>query len=103
VQYLVSLPPNSAASFEELMELPRPSWFATADPPGGKLGSGGGTANLLIEAWRQTSPRELTFGEWLQDDKRLMVHGGGQSRRLPAYAAPGKIQLPMPAWRWSVG
>ena len=103
MQYLVSLPPNSAASFEELMELPRPSWFATADPPGGKLGSGGGTANLLIEAWRQTSPRELTFGEWLQDDKRLMVHGGGQSRRLPAYAAPGKIQLPMPAWRWSVG
>ena len=76
--------------------------FATCDPGGMRLGSGGGTAHLLIEAWRATGQgRSLT--QWLRDSRKLIVHGGGQSRRLPAYAAVGKPFLPMPVLRASYG
>ena len=29
--------------------------------------------------------------------------GGGQSRRLPAYAPAGKLLMPIPVFRWSRG
>ncbi len=89
-----------AASFSTLAG--RPEWFATSDPPGGKLGSGGGVAHLLVSAWREQGGG-ATFAEWLRDRKKLALLAGGQSRRLPAYAAPGKILLPMPALRWAEG
>ena len=34
------------------------------------------------------------FGDWLADRKKLALMAGGQSRRLPAYAAEGKILMP---------
>ena len=38
----------------------------------------------------------LSFSEWLNDKRKLMIHGSGQSRRLPAYAAEGKPLTPVP-------
>lgn len=76
--------------------------FAAADPPGQQLGSGGGTAHLLTEAWRATG-RGADFRAWLRQSRKLVVHAGGQSRRLPAYAPVGKAFIPLPALRWSVG
>lgn len=102
MQYLLTLPPGMAASFEVLEGRSRPTWFATSDPPGGHLGSGGGTANLLREAWVETGSGQ-PFSKWLKASRKLILHAGGQSRRLPAYAACGKLLLPIPVFRWGRG
>ena len=102
VQYLLTLPPRMAESFERLEGRPRPQWFATCDPAGERLGSGGGTANLLANAWRATGA-EKSFYEWLRESRKLILHGGGESRRLPAYAPIGKLLMPMPVFRWARG
>src|SRR5512136_933112 len=102
LQYLASMPPQMAARFETLTNRPRPEWFASSDPPGLQLGSGGGTAHLLHAAWCETG-RHLSFFEWLRASRKLMVHGSGESRRLPAYAAEGKPLMPIPTFRWSRG
>lgn len=102
VQRLVSLPPAMAELFEELEERPRPDWFAAGDPPDAKLGSAGGTAHLLVEAWRATGGG-ADFDTWLARSRKLIIHGAGESRRLPAYAAVGKPLLPVPVLRWSRG
>lgn len=91
-----------AAEFERLTGRTRPGWFVVADPPGRRLGSGGGAAHLLVEAWR-SGGRGEGFAEWLGAGSRLLIHGGGESRRLPAYAPMGKPLLPVPALRWSRG
>lgn len=102
IQRLLSLPPGMAREFETLEARPRPLWFATSDPAGHRLGSGGGTAHLLAEAWRQTGA-DKSFGDWLAASRKLLIHGGGQSRRLPSYAPVGKLLLPVPVFRWSYG
>ena len=102
LQFLLTLPPRMAAEFESLEERKRPQWFACSDSSGPPLGSGGGTANLLIEAWRQTANGK-NFSPWLQSSRKLMLHSGGQSRRLPAYAPLGKLLMPVPVLRWSRG
>ena len=79
--------------------------FYTHDPVDSQLGSGGGTAYLLHQAWldfNQSSSSE-TFSEWLCSRQRIVIHGGGESRRLPAYAAASKLFIPIPALRWSRG
>jgi galactokinase/mevalonate kinase-like predicted kinase len=101
-QNLISLPPNMAARFERLTQRARPQWFACSDPPGRQLGSGGGTAHLLAEAWRATG-QGMAFAVWLRSRRKLIVHGSGESRRLPAYAAEGKPLLPVPVFRWARG
>ncbi len=50
MQFLLTLPPGMAREFAALEGKSPPAWFATSDPAGSKLGSGGGTANLLAEA-----------------------------------------------------
>lgn len=76
--------------------------FLTHDPPDRKLGSGGGTAHLLHQAWRAEADA-LRFADWLAAEPRILLHAGGQSRRLPAYAPGGKALLPVPVFRWSTG
>ncbi len=41
--------------------------------------------------------------EWLAQEKRILLHAGGQSRRLPAYAPSGKALTPIPVFRWGKG
>jgi galactokinase/mevalonate kinase-like predicted kinase len=102
IQHLLSLPCRMAEAFASLEQRELPNWYASADPPGAKLGSGGATANLLVSAWKaEAASRPLET--WLRQRRRLVVHGGGQSRRLPAYAAVGKPLLPVPVFRWSQG
>lgn len=48
------------------------------------------------------SPQQ-NFLNWLSQEKRILIHAGGQSRRLPAYAVTGKISLPVPVFRWARG
>lgn len=91
-----------AREFAGLENRPAPDWFATCDPAERKLGSGGGTAHLLTSAWRATGGG-ASFGDWLRQGRKLLIHGGGQSRRLPAYAPVGKLLLPLPVFRWAFG
>lgn len=82
--------------------------FATFDPVGSQLGSGGGTAYLLEQAWRfqgleKKNAEISSFSQWLASGTKLLVHAGGESRRLPAYAPTGKSFLPVPALRWKYG
>jgi galactokinase/mevalonate kinase-like predicted kinase len=99
---LLSLPPNLVDCFHDITGLERSEWFCTSDPPAHKLGSGGGTAWLLKQchdAWC----REKPFDEWLSSERRILLHAGGQSRRLPAYAPSGKVLTPVPVFRWERG
>ncbi len=102
IQHLVSLPLASAACFAEATGKQPPEWLATADPPGRPLGSGGGTVHLLLEGWRNLGAGQ-SLPEWLEASRKLLVHGGGLSRRVPAYAAVGKPLMPIPVWRWELG
>ena len=99
---LLSLPPNLVDCFHEVTGLSHDEWFCTNDPVGRKLGSGGGTTWLLKAAYEAENHGE-TFDEWLAADKRLLLHAGGQSRRLPSYAPSGKILTPLPIFRWERG
>ncbi len=100
-KYLLSLPDVAVESFYELESRSTDSWFCTSDPQGKKIGSGGGTAHLLKEAY-QASGNEV-FEQWLSREKKVIIHAGGESRRLPAYAHTGKILAPIPVFRWGRG
>jgi galactokinase/mevalonate kinase-like predicted kinase len=107
IQTLLTVPP-ALADFVRSSAHVKPSWlgrlggggtdtlFISADPAGQRLGSGGGTVNLLHEAWRATG-RTQSLEEWLCSSQKLVLHSGGESRRLPAYAAVGKAFLPLPS------
>ncbi len=102
IQRLLSLPPCMAVSFETLEGRQRPHWYAASDPSGARLGSGGGAAHLLDHAWRELAGRQ-TFKAWLGESRKLIINGGGQGRRLPAYSTMGRLLMPMPVVRWSMG
>lgn len=73
------------------------------DPEGQRVGSGGSTVYCLLEVLRREAARlETTLGDrsaWrdlLASLRILIVHAGGDSKRLPAYGPCGKIFLPVP-------
>ena len=98
---LLSLPPNLVDSFHDVTGLSREEYFCTNDPVGHKLGSGGGTTWLLQACMTVEDGESLS--EWLPREKRILLHAGGQSRRLPSYAPSGKILTPVPVFRWERG
>ena len=110
---LLSLPPNLVGSFHQITGLDRNEYFCTNDPVGHKLGSGGGTTYLLEQCYqaeqqppcpaRQRRVALASFSSWLASEKRILLHAGGQSRRLPSYAPSGKILTPIPVFRWERG
>lgn len=102
MQTLLSLPGNLVDKFHLLTGLSQEKWFVLSDPGDFKAGSGGGTAHLLREHKRCTAPG-LSFGDYLASEKRIIIHAGGQGRRLPAYAPSGKILAPLPVFKWSLG
>ena len=106
---LLSLPPNLVTKtstgqtvFHEVTRLPEEEYFCTCDPVGHRIGSGGGTTWLLMQAHEAEAPQQ-PFDAWLGSEKRILLHAGGQSRRLPSYAPSGKILTPIPVFRWERG
>ncbi|MHB8957933.1 MAG: fucose pyrophosphorylase domain-containing protein [Pirellulaceae bacterium] len=70
-------------------------WLVVADPDGKRVGSGGSTLGCLLEVLnRGRGPGDMR--ERLGELRILIVHAGGDSRRLPAYGPCGKIFIPMP-------
>jgi galactokinase/mevalonate kinase-like predicted kinase len=102
IQRLITLPPGMVSQFPEFAKTDSEEWFCGSDPSQGKVGSGGGTAHILAEAY-QHSGFGGSFREWIASGRRMVVHSGGESRRLPAYAPHGKSMLPLPVFRWSKG
>ena len=113
---LLSLPPNLVKTdvnghcvFHQITGLSAQEFFCTCDPEGHRIGSGGGTAWLLQQAFLENKESSLftlhssLFEEWLASEKRILLHAGGQSRRLPSYAPSGKILTPIPVFRWERG
>lgn len=102
---LLSLPPNLVGCFHEITGFDRDEWFCTNDPVDKKLGSGGGTTWLLQRAFQSSldDNEGLSFDGWLCQGKRLLLHAGGQGRRLPAYSPSGKVLMPIPVFRWERG
>ena len=89
---LLSLPPNLVDCFHDVTGLSRDEYFCSCDPIGQRLGSGGGTTWLLQQAH-----------DWLKGDRCIILHAGGQSKRLPSYAVSGKVLTPVPVFRWERG
>jgi len=73
--------------------------WVIADPNTNRLGSGGATLVALLRivedlARRQTSTSD--FVELLSGQRMIVIHSGGESRRLGVYASEGKIFAPLP-------
>ena len=77
--------------------------LAVADPGGKRVGSGGSTVWCLLkvlerelgpELPKRTDPTVWTTA--LSRLRILIVHAGGDSKRLPAYGPCGKILIPIP-------
>ncbi|KPA77822.1 putative fucose kinase [Leptomonas pyrrhocoris] len=127
VNYLISVP-SGVAAFDGVKKLLAhamafpveegksgavdvPNLFCGCDPEEHPLGSGGGTVHLLHECYTEEQRRappamRKSFLSWLRlgdSDGRVIVHAGGLSRRLPAYATLGKALLPLPPCHWHRG
>jgi galactokinase/mevalonate kinase-like predicted kinase len=94
---------RQAAAFRALLErrrehglYPRELAFEVVpDPPGGRVGTGGSTlwalARLVESRGAAADPASFFARERI-----LMLHAGGESRRLPCYAPEGKLFAPLP-------
>lgn len=76
--------------------------IVVADPGGKRVGSGGSTLYCLMEVLDRHFQRRAGdagregWEEALRNLRILIVHAGGDSRRLPAYGPCGKIFIPVP-------
>ncbi|MGD0348634.1 MAG: L-fucokinase [Terracidiphilus sp.] len=79
-----------------------------ADQDGRRVGSGGSTLQCLAEVLRRECRPGDDCGDMLSAEttlrrlRILIVHAGGDSRRLPAYSPCGKIFIPLPGESHSV-
>ncbi len=96
IQVLVSLPPAAVSCFKAVDPDRSEERFVASDPPGRQIGSGGGSIHLILAAWKHRTGGNLPFDEWMNKNRLLLVHGSGESRRLPGYAAAGKPMTPLP-------
>src|SRR5574344_790120 len=101
MQTLLSLPPDLVSSFSKVCNEEQKKFFVGSDPRGTHIGSGGGTAWILYEAFKNC--KDKNFAEFVSKEKKIVIHAGGQSRRLPSYSACGKILTPIPVFRWKAG
>ncbi len=97
IQKLLSLPPNLVGTFKKFdTRYDSDEWYCCSDPADTKLGSGAGTA-WLLDQWEKDTCKTSA------GNKKIIIHAGGQSRRLPAYATMGKVLTPIPVLRWALG
>ena len=121
MEILLTAPPNVAEFAAKNPEKYSGIAGIYSDPEGQKLGSGGGTVNVLLEHYLRSKmqdagcmmediphpesciPDPASFSTWLSREKRLIIHSDGQSRRLPAYSTVGKSFIPFPVFKWGRG
>lgn len=73
--------------------LPKSTKYAVLpDPDGKRVGSGGATFHVLKYIAQQTPELEDHF----KNRRILVIHSGGDSKRVPQYSALGKLFSPVP-------
>lgn len=76
--------------------------MVVADLEGKRIGSGGSTLLCLIQVLNRelgAKAASSALADWeqiLRSKRILIIHAGGDSRRLPAYGPCGKIFVPVP-------
>ena len=74
-------------------------WQVVPDPGGKRVGSGGSTLWVLYQiasALARQRPEAKRLADLFQRQRIVVIHSGGDSRRLCAYAAQGKAFTPLP-------
>jgi galactokinase/mevalonate kinase-like predicted kinase len=96
--------PKQAESFRRLIDkrktggiYPREiDFFVCSDPEAGRIGSGGGTVRAVVELLKARNIPLDAGKEYYASRRVLIIHAGGESRRLPAYMPEGKLFAPVP-------
>lgn len=72
--------------------------FAIPDAQDARIGSGAATVLALAELARRIlrTKRARSLGDLFAGERVLMLHSGGDSRRLPMHAVEGKLFAPVP-------
>ncbi len=71
-------------------------WLVLPDPRGSRVGSGAATILALVEAAKLLAPKARHLEDAFAHQRILILHSGGDSRRLPAFCARGKLFVPTP-------
>lgn len=75
----------------KLNQLPKKSKYVVLpDPDGKRVGSGGATFNVLKYVMENDPSHSF------RDKRILVIHSGGDSKRVPQYSACGKLFSPVP-------
>ena len=90
---------DQAKAFEEQIDfrlkqglLPKKTTYAVLpDPDGKRVGSGGATFNVMKYIREQSNSQDC-----FKDKRILVIHSGGDSKRVPQYSACGKLFSPVP-------
>lgn len=85
---------NQIEHRKKIGQIPQGTHYAVLpDPDGKRVGSGGATLNALLyvsaEETKKNNPNPF-------DKKILVIHSGGDSKRVPQYSACGKLFSPVP-------
>ena len=71
----------------------RTKYLVLPDPDGKRVGSGGATLNVLKAIAEREQKDETNFFKGL---RVLVIHSGGDSKRIPQYSTCGKLFSPVP-------
>ena len=71
------------------------------DPQGKRIGSGGSTIYVLCKLLEDHGYSLDQNNDFYERKRILVLHSGGDSRRLPAYSAVGKIFTPLPTEKFT--
>jgi len=61
------------------------------DPDGKRVGSGGATLNVLLECYKSFLRNEKSHRNAFEGRRVLVIHSGGDCKRIPQYSAFGKL------------
>ena len=76
---------------------PETEFLVISDPDGVRIGSGGSTLYVLQQLLVRAGNN---FTQAFHCKRVLIIHSGGDSRRLPAYSSCGKIFTPLPTQKF---
>lgn len=104
---LTSANPAQAKGYEAQLALregedrlgPVENWRVIPDPNGRRVGSGGATLGVMAQLaaeFLKEEPKTQSMAQLFAGKRIVIIHSGGDSRRLPAYAAEGKVFAPLP-------
>jgi len=74
----------------------KPRYLVVPDFAGKRIGSGGATLHAVRELVKEAAPATDGLAAWWAKQRVLLIHCGGDSRRLPQYSLSGKLFSAVP-------